>query len=187
MSVLLNHILSTVTETSGPPALNTLPYPSIFMQCKSRLGFTDVICTGPEGVYGNSISLMRTDLPRQKLNYVNWLNVPKVHGMLLIVPCRPITVNIPCTLIWQGDSCTLSSLSSCSPISSCSLLPCAMSEPAPSPCLVADSDTPGSCSGSLPSSRGLATGQEHSRLPTDFKGSISGFPRALPLNLRRQG
>lgn len=143
MSVLLNHILSTVTETSGPPALNTLPYPSIFMQCKSRLGFTDVICTGPEGVYGNSISLMRTDLPRQKLNYVNWLNVPKVHGMLLIVPCRPITVNIPCTLIWQGDSCTLSSLSSCSPTSSCSLLPCAMSEPAPSPCLVADSDTPG--------------------------------------------
>lgn len=187
MSVLLSHILSTVTETSGPPALNTLLYPSSFMQCKSRLGFRDVICTGPEGVYGNSILLIRTELRRQKLHDVNWLSVPKVHGILLVVPCRPIPVNTPCTLIWQGDSCTLSPISNCSPASPCSLLSCAVSEPAPSLCLVGDSDTLGSCSGSLPSLRGLAAGQEHSRLPTDFKGSISGFPRALPLHLRRQG
>lgn len=83
MSVLANHIWSTVTETPGPPALNTLLYPSIFTQCKSRLGFTDVICTGPEGVYGNGIYFIKTEA-----QWCEELNAPKVHRMLLVLPSQ---------------------------------------------------------------------------------------------------
>lgn len=185
--MLLNHILGTITETSGPPALYTLLYSSIFVQCKSRLGFTGVICPGPEAVYGNGILLIRTELPSQKLDDVIWLSAPKVHGMLLVAPCRPITVNIPCTLVWQGGSCTLSPISSCSNLILQPPLLCRVRISSQPMSLVDGSDALGSCSGSLPSSRGLAAGQVHSRLPTDFKGSIPGFPRALPPKLGRQG
>lgn len=177
--MLLNHTLSTVTEISGPSALNTLIYASIFIQCKSRLGFTDVICTGPEGFYGSGVLLVRTELHRQKFNKVNWLECMGCPWLFPVsIPCTSYgrVIDEPFTHLWLFPSLILQPPLLCHVRTS--------SQPVS---LVGDSDTLGSCSGSLPCWRGLAAGQEHSRLPTDFKASISGFPRALPLNLGRQG
>lgn len=119
-SVLLNHIWSTVTETSGPPALNTLLYPSIFMQCKSRLGFTDVICTGPEGVYGNGIYFIKTEA-----QWCEELNAPKVHRMLLVFPADPSQWTHSVPSCGRGQLCPFTHLQlSQTPPAASSPVPC---------------------------------------------------------------
>lgn len=124
--------------------------------------------------------MIRTELPGQKLNTVNWLNAPEVHRMLLVVPHRPIVVNLPCTLAGQGwllfPLTHLLSLVVPQPHPAVSS-PVPWVRPTPGPCLPRE--------GWLRAEHGSR--QVCDRFPMDFKGSIFGLPRALPLNCRRQG